>query len=203
MTHDFSLEHLDSAILRTRAEHRLAVAALRKSQHAYGHFVPKSFLLLLGKEDISSVELGDSVEMKATILFADIRNFTTMSEDLKGEEVFHTLNAYLAQYEAPIHGHNGVIDKYLGDGALAIFKTADDAVAAATEMLERVRRFNRDRKRLSLPTADIGIGINTGYSTLGVVGNSERLETTVIGDSVNVASRIQDLTKLYGTPLLI
>ena len=203
MTHDFSTAQLDTAVLRTRADHRMALAALRKVKHAYGHFVPKSFLNFLGKNDIASVELGDFVEMKTSIMFADIRNFTTMSEELKPEEIFRTLNAYLAQYEAPIHGHGGVIDKFLGDGALAIFKSADEAVAAGNEMLDRVRRFNRERRRQSLPTAEIGIGINTGYSALGVVGNAERLETTVIGDCVNVASRIQDLTKLYGSRLLI
>lgn len=145
MTQNSSLELLDNAILRTRAEHRLAMAALRRTQQAYGHFVPRSFLTLLGKEDISSVDLGDSIEMKATLMFADIRNFTTMSEDLRSDEVFHILNVYLAQFEAPINGHHGVIDKYLGDGALAIFKSADEAVAAATAMLDRVRRFNRER----------------------------------------------------------
>ncbi len=203
MNQELSTEQLDTAVLRTRAEHRLAVAALRKTKHAYGHFVPRTFLNFLGKSDIAAVELGDFVEMKTSIMFADIRNFTSMSEELKPEEIFRTLNGYLAQYEAPIHGHGGVIDKFLGDGALAIFKSADEAVAAGNEMLDRVRRFNRERKLQSLPTAEIGIGINTGYSALGVVGNAERLETTVIGDCVNVASRIQDLTKLYGSRLLI
>ncbi|MFM8481116.1 MAG: bacteriohemerythrin [Gammaproteobacteria bacterium] len=203
MSQDSSLDQLNDAILRTRAEHRTAMAALRNTQRAYGHFVPKSFLNFLGTTDISAIQLGDFVEMKTSIMFADIQNFTALAEELKSADVFATLNTYLAQYEAPIHGHSGVIDKFLGDGALAIFRTADDAVAAGNEMLERVARVNQDRARQGLPTLEIGIGINTGYSALGVIGNAERLETTVIGDSVNVAARIQDLTRRFGNRMLI
>lgn len=203
MPPETSLDQLNDAILRTRAEHRTAMASLRSMQRAYGHFVPKSFLNFLGTTDISAIQLGDFVEMKTSIMFADIQNFTALAEELKPEDVFTTLNSYLAQYEAPIHGHSGVIDKFLGDGALAIFRTADDSVAAGNEMLERVARVNHTRAQRGLPTLEIGIGINTGYSALGVIGNAERLETTVIGDSVNVASRIQDLTRRFGNRLLI
>jgi len=203
MTTEDQISQLDDAIMQTRAEHRNAMLALRETKHAYGHFVPKGFLEFLGSRDIAAVQLGDFVEMKASILFTDIRNFTALSEDLSSEEVFRTLNAYLGQYESPIQKNHGVIDKYLGDGALAIFRSADDAVSAGSEMLDRLRSFNRDRARDGLPVAEIGIGINTGYSVLGVVGNAERLQTTVIGDAVNVASRIQDLTRLLGTNMLI
>jgi len=196
------LNQLDDAILRAQAEHRTTLLALREAQHVFSHFVPRDFLRLLGS-DIMSVRLGDHVEMKTTILFADIRNFTSLSENQRPEDVFRTLNEYLGSFEAPIHSHGGVIDKFIGDAIMAIFRSADDAVSAAIAMQERVQTFNRDRIAKGLKPIKMGIGVNTGYSSLGVIGNADRMETTVIGDAVNVAARIQDLTKKYSSQLLI
>ena len=197
------LQYLDDSLHRIQAELRGALLALRQTQHAYGHFVPKDFLELLGTKNIANVNLGDHVEMKTSILFADLRNFTSVAEELRSDETFRTLNKYLAQFESPIHSHRGVIDKFLGDGTMAIFRAADDAVTAGISMLERVDSLNHERVAESLKPIALGIGINTGYSSLGVIGNADRMETTVIGDAVNVASRIQDLTKQFGSKLLI
>ena len=199
---DRYLDQLHDTLLRSQAEYRTTLLALRQAQHVFGHFVPKDFLKLLGS-DLTSVRLGDHVEMKTTILFADIRNFTTISEGQRAEDVFRTLNEYLGSFESPIHSHGGVIDKFIGDAVMAIFRSADNAVSAAIAMQERVQTFNRDRAAKGLIPISIGIGLNTGYSSLGVLGNADRMETTVIGDAVNVASRIQDLTKRYSSPLLI
>lgn len=171
---------------------------------AYERFVPKQFLNLLGKDDITSVQLGDQIEKNMTVLFSDIRGFTSLSEELTPQQTFKFLNSYLNQMEPVIMSHNGIIDKYIGDAIMALFPTsADNAVNCANAMRDRLGEYNIDRKRAGHEPIKIGIGLNSGLVILGTIGGSERMESTVIGDAVNLASRIEGLTKKYGVPLLI
>lgn len=171
---------------------------------AYERFVPKQFLNLLGKDDITSVQLGDQIEKNMTVLFSDIRGFTSLSEELTPQQTFKFLNSYLNQMEPVIMSHNGFIDKYIGDAIMALFPTsADNAVNCANAMRDRLGEYNIDRKRAGHEPIKIGIGLNSGLVILGTIGGSERMESTVIGDAVNLASRIEELTKKYGVPILI
>ena len=167
-------------------------------------FVPDEFLKHLNKKSIVDVELGDQVELEMTILFADIRNFTTMSEQLSPEKNFEFLNFYLSEMGPIIRKHNGFIDKYIGDAIMALFPvSANDALNAAIAMLKLLPEHNRaQEKRGNLPI-NIGIGLHTGLLMLGTVGEHNRMETTVISDAVNLASRMESLTKTYGASLLI
>ncbi len=197
-------ELLSDSSLKARAEHRRAFYALRKQQAAYGHFVPKNFLDFLGAGDITEVMPGDEVEMNMTVMFSDIRNFTEISENMSSHQTFQFINSYLANMETPIHRHSGVIDKFIGDAIMALFpKSADDGVDAAISMMETLKHYNANRAKAGWDPIHIGVGLNTGLTTLGVIGHSERMETTVIGDCVNVASRMEGLTKIYQTPILI
>jgi hemerythrin-like metal-binding protein len=167
---------------------------------AYNRFVPHETLGLLGKENIVQVDPGDHVEKTMTILFADIRDFSTLSEDMTPQENFTFINDYLNRMEPVITAHGGIIDKYLGDGIMALFPTdADDALHGAIAMLETLHDYNAGKKE----PIRIGIGLNTGLMMLGVIGGNKRLESTVISDAVNLASRVESMTKKYGTPLLI
>ena len=171
---------------------------------AYERFVPSEFLALLDKQSIIDVQLGDQIEKEITILFADIRNFTTMSEKMTPQENFDFINAYLSRMEPIISSQHGFIDKYIGDGIMALFPiNTDDALQAAINMLKNLARYNLILGRSDLPTIDIGIGINTGLLMLGTVGGQNRMDGTVISDAVNLASRVEQLTKIYGTALLI
>ena len=171
---------------------------------AYRRFLPHHFLQLLGKTGISNIRLGDNVEKSMTILFSDIRDFTSLSESMTPRENFRFINAYLKEMEPILYKSHGFIDKYIGDAIMALFPArADDALSAALGMLMRLRRFNAARRRDGIPAIQIGIGLNTGLAMAGAVGGLHRLETTVIGDAVNLASRIESLTKIYGVPLLI
>lgn len=171
---------------------------------AYERFVPKQFLNLLGKDEITSVQLGDQIEKNMTILFSDIRGFTSLSEELTPQQTFNFLNSYLSQMESVIMSHNGIIDKYVGDAIMALFPTsADNAVNCANAMRDRLGKYNIDRRRAGHEPIKIGIGLNSGLVMLGTIGGSERMESTVIGDAVNLASRIEGLSKKYGAPLLI
>jgi adenylate cyclase len=171
---------------------------------AYGRFVPHQFLNLLGYESIIDVNLGDQVQQEMSVLFADIRDFTTLSETMTPQENFNFINAYLSRMEPAITSNNGFIDKYIGDAIMALFSDfADDAVKAGIAMLNILTNYNEDRQRVGYVPIQIGIGINSGSLMLGTVGGKSRMDSTVISDAVNLASRIEGLTKDYCVPLLI
>lgn len=171
---------------------------------AYGRFVPHQFLNLLGYESITDVNLGDQVQEEMSVLFADIRDFTTLSETMTPQENFNFINAYLSRMEPAIARNNGFIDKYIGDAIMALFSDcADDAVKAGIAMLHILNEYNQYRQKIDYIPIQIGIGINSGTLMLGTVGGKSRMDSTVISDAVNLASRIEGLTKNYGVPMLI
>jgi two-component system sensor histidine kinase ChiS len=171
---------------------------------AYAKFVPKEFLDFLEKSSIIDVQLGDTVEREMSILFSDIRGFTKLSEGMKPEDNFKFINGYLSRMEPAILDNNGFIDKYIGDAIMALFGgTADDAVKAAIAMLNNLDTYNQSRQRPGRRPIKIGIGINTGRLMLGTVGGKKHMNSTAISDAVNLASRVEGLTKVYGVPLLI
>jgi len=181
-----------------------ALAAEEKLTDAYGRFVPHEFLHFLGYESILEVKLGDQVEKEMSVLFSDIRDFTSLSETMNPEENFQFINAYLSRMEPAITQNFGFIDKYIGDAIMALFDgSADDAVKAGIAMLEELNEYNISRNRPDCPPLQIGIGINTGSLMLGTVGGQSRMDSTVISDAVNLASRVETLTKEYGVSMLI
>ena len=175
---------------------------------AYSRFVPRQFLRLLKKDSILDVQLGDQVQKEMSILFADIRDFTTLSEKMSLPENFKFINSYLSRMEPEIVANHGFIDKYIGDALMALFSgsargSADDAVRAGINMLEALKEYNQHRGNSGYAPIKIGIGINTGSLMLGTVGGKNRMDSTVISDAVNLASRLEGLTKEYTVPLLI
>jgi PAS domain S-box-containing protein len=181
-----------------------ALAAEEKLTDAYGRFVPHEFLHFLGYESILEVKLGDQVQKEMSVLFSDIRDFTSLSETMNPEENFKFINAYLSRMEPAITQNFGFIDKYIGDAIMALFDgSADDAVKAGIAMLEELNEYNISRNRPDCPPLQIGIGINTGSLMLGTVGGQSRMDSTVISDAVNLASRVETLTKEYGVSMLI
>ncbi|MEG4582312.1 AAA family ATPase [Microcoleus sp. MON1_C5] len=171
---------------------------------AYERFVPNQFLQFLEKSSIIDVELGDQVQLEMSVLFSDIRDFTTLSESMTPEDNFRFINSYLSRMEPVINGNNGFIDKYIGDAIMALFSgEADNAVKAGIAMLQSLVEYNQQRANFGCAPIQIGIGINTGTLMLGTVGGQNRMEGTVISDAVNLASRVESLTKNYGVSLLI
>jgi len=171
---------------------------------AYARFVPEEFLQQLEKRSIIDVELGDSAEKEISVLFSDIREFTTLSETMTPAETFAFINSYIHVMEPVINAHGGFIDKYIGDAIMALFPSnPDDAVLAGVDMLKVLVNFNKERKKANKPEIQIGIGINTGALMLGTIGDERHMEGSVIGDTVNVASRLEALTKRYKASFLI
>ncbi len=177
---------------------------LSKINIAYARFVPREFLRFLEKESIVDVKLGDQVQKEMTVLFSDIRSFTSLSESMSPKENFNFLNSYLKRVGPVIRNHNGFIDKYIGDAIMALFPdSAQDAMNAAIEMQKQVSLYNSHRLLSGYVPIAIGVGLHTGSLMLGTIGEEERMETTVISDAVNLASRLEGLTKLYGAGIVI
>ncbi|MEQ9671129.1 ATP-binding protein [Coleofasciculus sp. G2-EDA-02] len=177
---------------------------LSKINLAYGRFVPREFLRFLQKESILDVQLGDQVLENMTVLFSDIRDFTSLSENMSPKDNFNFLNSYLKRVGPVIRNHQGFIDKYIGDAVMALFpESAQAAVRAAVEMQRQVVIYNQHRGSLSYAPIAIGVGLHTGTLMLGTIGEEQRMESTVIADAVNLASRLEGLTKVYKAGILI
>ncbi|NET89931.1 MAG: response regulator [Kamptonema sp. SIO1D9] len=177
---------------------------LSKINLAYGRFVPREFLKFLERESIIDVQLGDQVQKTMTVLFSDIRSFTTISESMSPKQNFDFLNAYLSRVCPVIRSHRGFIDKYIGDAVMALFPDSpDDALQAAIDMQRQVTLYNSQSYAQGYPAISIGIGLHTGNLMLGTIGEKERMESTVISDAVNLASRLEGLTKTYGAKIVV
>jgi class 3 adenylate cyclase len=177
---------------------------LLDTTRAYSRFVPAQFLEYLDKTSITDINLGDQIQRDMTILFADIRSFTTLSEKMPPQENFNFLNSYLKRMGPVIRRNGGFIDKYIGDGIMALFPgRPDDALAAILEMRQELELYNTHRRASGYRPIRVGYGVHTGKLMLGVIGESERMESTVISDAVNIASRIESLTKEYGCDVLL
>lgn len=177
---------------------------LAKINESYSRFVPQDFLKFLGYDSVIDVKLGDQVQKEMTVMFSDIRCFTTLSEEMSPADNFQFLNSYLSRVSPLIRSHNGFIDKYIGDGIMALFpESADDAVQSAIAMQKQVKLYNTQRQQTDDFPIAIGIGLHTGTLMLGTIGEEARMEGTVISDAVNLASRLEGLTKLYGSEILV
>jgi adenylate cyclase len=149
-------------------------------------------------------------DQKVSILFSDVRDFTAISEALGARETVSMLNEYFERMVDVVFSHRGVLDKFIGDAVMALFGVpfngehdADDAVTVANTMFVALGVLNRDRRQAGKPPLDIGVGIATGVVVVGNIGSTRRMEYTAIGDSVNLASRLESATKFYGAKILI
>ncbi|NEP12856.1 MAG: PAS domain S-box protein [Symploca sp. SIO2C1] len=190
---------------QAEAERQRFTEEMLQLNEAFARFVPRQFLQFLDKKSIVDVQLGEAVQQEMSVLFSDIRDFTTLSESMTPQDNFQFINSYLSRMGPVITEHQGFIDKYIGDGIMALFSgTADNAVRAGIAMLRELAEYNQYcLKHDSYSPIKIGIGINTGLLMLGTVGEQSRMNSTVISDAVNLASRMETLTKKYGVSLLI
>ena len=172
-----------------------------KTLRTFSRFVPREFTSRFAEGDIESLETGLSAQEKITVLFSDIRHFTDISEKMSPGETFEFLNEYLNRLELPIRENGGFVDKFIGDAIMALFdKGARDAVRASLDMFRALRELNA--KRGDRPI-EMSVGLHFGDVMIGVVGSAERMDTTVLGDTVNIASRLESLTRLYGGNFLV
>ncbi|KAH3756730.1 response regulator [Pelomyxa schiedti] len=195
------LQQMSRVIVRVGQQLGSNVDLLRTLNISYQRFLPQAFLQTLGKKDFTTVKLGDSRECDITILFVDIRDFCSISQDLSSQELFQTLNHYLSVIGPVIERRNGFIDKFLGDGCLAIFPGSPaDALKAAIDIQAAVDRLNAEGFLQGM--LRVGIGLHKGPVLMGTVGHHDRMDVTVISKTVNIASRLENLTKLLSAKIL-
>lgn len=178
--------------------------AMRKIFDATARFVPYQFIQSLGRQVITDVKLGDQVEKIVTVLFTDIRNYTSLSEQMTPEETFGFICSFNKTMGPLIRKHKGFINQYLGDSIMAIFPVnAADALDASIEMQHEIRKLNEIQIEKNKPTIEIGIGMHTGPLIMGITGDQDRMDACTISDTVNTASRVESLTKHFKASILL
>jgi class 3 adenylate cyclase len=197
------LMSLLSGQIASALENALLYRDAERMAQSFSRFVPTEFLHHLGRRSILDVELGDAVQREMTVLFADIRDFTARTEGMSPSEAFRFVNAYLRRVGPVVRRHGGFIDKYIGDAVMALFpRGPEDAVQAAVALHRAVEALNREELAGQAPVR-IGVGLHVGPLVLGTIGEERRIDSTVIADAVNVASRLESMTKTFGAGALI
>ena len=177
---------------------------LQKLNDKYSRFVPFEYLKFLQRESILDLELGDHIICKMAILFSDIRNFTSMSETMTPQNTLRFVNGYLQQVSPEIRSHGGIVVKFMGDGILAIFpENTDNCLKAAIAQQQKLIVYNQELRAKGFQPIRVGIGIHAGNAMLGVIGEPSRMHGDVLSDAVNLASRLESLTKRYGCSIII
>jgi len=189
---------------RTQVAHEKLGQQYSGIKHSLERFFPKEFLSLLKRDSLADLELGQAISAEMAVLFADIRSFTSKTQNMEPENIFRLVNSFLGLMGPIIRKNGGFVDKYLGDGIMAIFPTGGAAaVSAAIEMHAAIPGINAIHRVDELPELDIGIGIHQGPLLLGTIGEAERMDSTVISSVVNLTSRLESLTRDYRTPIIV
>jgi class 3 adenylate cyclase/HAMP domain-containing protein len=201
------LDRAYSQIKRYAFDAVLAGKKEERIRHIFQKYVPKD---VIEEFFVSPEKMLTGANRELVILFSDIRSFTTISEGMNPGDLVNSLNRYFSGQVDVIMNRNGIVDKYIGDAIMAFWgaprKRDDDAlqsVLSALDMISALEGFNDQQRRLNKPEFRIGIGINYGEVTVGNIGSERKMDYTVIGDPVNLASRLEGLTKTYHAELLI
>lgn len=195
---------LDAARLRRRLE--TASQQLQHLQHSFARFAPED---LVDRIAATGKPLA-AAKRDVTVLFADLVGFTRLGEALDPEQLVRVLNGYFGRMSRVVGDHRGHVAKFIGDGMMALFGSlepnpwqANDAVHAALGMREALAAYDTELAAEGLPVLRFGVGIHRGSAVAGIVGSKELLEFTVIGHTVNMASRVEGLTRIHGVDILV
>ncbi len=193
-------KNIESSLEKINHNYKEKENLVRQADLEAQKFIPKQFLKFLGKSSITELELGNQVQKRATTFFCDIVSSTKMSSSLSLEENFNFINSYLNVVSPIIRKYEGFVDKYMGDGILAVFSRPERAIECATAICRAIEVKNKSQK--ALPDVDARISIHTGEVVFGIVGEEERKSPTIISDVVNLASKMEEINKLMGTKVI-
>jgi class 3 adenylate cyclase/ActR/RegA family two-component response regulator len=196
------LQDLEATLFKTIDQYKSMESInkeLRRKIRLFNQFVPSQFLRVLNlHKDVDHIELGQYSQCEVSVLFADLFSFTEISESLSDTEIFERIHEFFSAIIPYIIKNNGFIDKFIGDAFMALFQDPDNCLQAAIEIQNNLNENSKEGSFNKL-----GIGINSGPVVLGTLGSKEHMETTVMGDVVNIAARTEKLTRIYKTPLII
>jgi adenylate cyclase len=180
----------------------------RQLANLFGHYIPPELVDEMSESPEEFSLDGENREM--TVLFSDVRGFTTISEGMDPKQLTQLMNALLTPMTRVIHKNHGTIDKYMGDAIMSFWgapladtEHARHALYAAMEMMDELKIMQEDFKQRGWPEVNIGIGLNTGNMNVGNMGSEFRMAYTVLGDAVNLGSRLEGLTKEYGVNIIV
>lgn len=173
-------------------------------------FVPKQFVDHFNNRGEKNLHLGIATEDKVAVMFCDIHGFTSLAEQMSPQQLMNFLNSYFLRMNAPIHENHGFIDKFIGDAIMALFNLSErgssnqacDALNASIDLHKALMLYNQHRANSDYDAIAHGIGIQYGSVVMGTVGSDDRMDTTVLGDVVNVAQRIESLCEYFQTDIL-
>lgn len=180
--------------------------AVHEARDVFERFVPPAYLHRIANEGLGSIHLGEADQQWVTILCCDIRGFTALSERLSPSQLVAFVNRLYERITKVVDGQRGVIDKFLGDAVLCIFEgddSAERAVGCGQNMLAAVNSFNAEENQPTGQEVQIGIGLHSGLVILGTIGSSDRMDSTVLGLTVNLAKRLEEITGPLGVAMLI
>lgn len=190
-------QKIEHSLNKINDNYRRSANIIKETNTAYEKFIPKQFIKFLGKSSVLDLVVGTQVKKEVTTLFCDVRNSTQVSTTLSLEENFNYINSYLNTVAPIIRKYNGFIDKYMGDGIMAVFTKSKQAYDCAHAIIKAVNEKNV--QNVSMPNLDVGVSINTGDVVFGVVGDESRKSITIISDTVNFTAKIGEINKVFGT----
>ena len=194
---------LADSVNKMAAEIQQSFEQLEIQRNAFSRFFPPEYLRFLRKKSVTEIRLGDHVSKEMAVMFSDIRGFTSMAEKMPPQVLFDFINAYLQRICPEVRTRRGFVVKFLGDGMMAVFPySVEDGVDAAIAQLQRVQEYNQQLQSGNF-AIEIGIGMHVGHVMAGMIGEHDRIQPDAVSDAVNLAARLEGLSKVYGTALLI
>ena len=202
-----SASSIESALLyeKTVREALEREESMRRIHEVTSKFVPFEFIRALGRNSLTDLRLGDHVERTVTVLFTDVRDYTSRAEQMSPEESFNFVSELNGFIGPIIRQNRGFVNQYLGDGVMAIFPgKADDALKAAIGIQKAIELYNNKQAQKPLHhKVKVGIGMHTGSLIMGITGDHQRMEAATISDTVNTAARIEGLTKTHKASIIL
>jgi class 3 adenylate cyclase len=194
------IRYVQAVYAATRDAPARLFAAFERDSEAKARFLPRMLVERLGRNSLAEVEIGDRATQPMTVLFADIRDSTALTEALSSEDAFVLIADFFARSARVVRAHRGTVDKYLGDGYMALFpRRVEDGLDAALAIRDAVHELNREGLG---PPIEVGIGLHTGPVTFGTVGDALHIDTTVVSDTVNTTKRVEGLSKRLRVPVV-
>ena len=204
VSHTSEVIELAESVNAMATQIQQAFEQLETQRNAFSRFFPPEYLRFLRKQSVAEIKLGDHVSRDMAVMFSDIRGFTSLAEKIAPQEVFNFINTYVQRIAPEVRSHNGFVVKFIGDGVMAVFPyRVEDAIDAAIAQFKQVQDYNHQRQQAGYFAIEVGIGLHAGHVMAGMIGEPDRIQPDAVSDTVNLAARLEGMSKVYGAALVI